>query len=67
MKLSVTQPCRALALGDSWISPLDYTDTWGEYLKALSLLDGEEFHQVQAVADAAKVGLKSLFPGTKSS
>lgn len=30
---------KGIALGDSWISPLDSVSTWGQYLYATSLLD----------------------------
>jgi serine carboxypeptidase 1 len=33
---------RGVALGDSWISPIDYVDTWGPFLRATSLMDSSE-------------------------
>ncbi|CAI2354359.1 unnamed protein product [Caenorhabditis sp. 36 PRJEB53466] len=43
---------RAVALGDSWISAMDYVNTWGPYLYANSFLDD---HQLKLVnAEAAK-------------
>jgi len=39
-----------LALGDSWISPMDYVNTWGPYLKALSLLDDKDLTRVNSQA-----------------
>lgn len=38
--------CRGIALGDSWISALDYVKTWGEFLKAWSLLDDYQLSQL---------------------
>ena len=42
-------------LGDSWISPVDFTQAWLPYLKALSLLDGKEYDDMQAIQNAIKV------------
>ena len=33
---------RGIALGDSWISPIDFVDTWGPYLRDLSLMESNE-------------------------
>ena len=33
---------KGVALGDSWISPLDSTDSWSEYLLSLSLIDEKQ-------------------------
>ena len=38
--------CRGVALGDSWISPIDYVFTWGDYLKAFSLLDSHQLSEL---------------------
>ena len=38
--------CRGIALGDSWISALDYVKTWGDFLKAWSLLDNYQLSQL---------------------
>lgn len=47
---------RGIALGDSWISPIDYVDAWGPYLAAVSLLDARDTAALApsvAAADAA--------------
>ncbi|CAI5449951.1 unnamed protein product [Caenorhabditis angaria] len=41
---------RAVALGDSWISAMDYVNTWGPYLYANSYLDDHQLHVVQTQA-----------------
>jgi serine carboxypeptidase 1 len=33
---------KGVGLGDSWISPMDYVNTWGPYLKALSVMDDKD-------------------------
>ena len=51
---------RGVALGDSWISPVDSVLTWGPYLYAVSQLDGKDLELVnkaaQATADAVSKG-----------
>ena len=51
---------RGVALGDSWISPVDSVLTWGPYLYAVNLLDGKDLASVnraaQATADAVASG-----------
>ena len=51
---------RGVALGDSWISPVDSVLTWGPYLYAVSQLDEKDLKQVnqavQATADAIARG-----------
>lgn len=51
---------RGVALGDSWISPVDSVLTWGPYLYGVSLLDGKDLELVnqaaQATADAVANG-----------
>ena len=42
-------------LGDSWIAPVDFSQAWLPYLKALSLLDGREYDDMQGVVDSIKV------------
>lgn len=37
----ITANFKGIALGDSWISPLDSVATWGPYLYATSLIDSE--------------------------
>ncbi|CAI4222951.1 unnamed protein product [Auanema sp. JU1783] len=39
-----------VALGDSWISPMDYVNTWGPYLYANSFLDENSLKTVNAQA-----------------
>ncbi|XP_034568073.1 retinoid-inducible serine carboxypeptidase [Notolabrus celidotus] len=43
-----------VALGDSWISPLDSVMTWGPYLYTTSLLDDFGLADVSSAADAVK-------------
>ncbi|KAM3920879.1 retinoid-inducible serine carboxypeptidase [Leptodactylus fuscus] len=46
-----------VALGDSWISPIDSVLSWGPYLYSISLLDESGLKEVQAVADAVQDAL----------
>jgi serine carboxypeptidase 1 len=41
---------RGVGLGDSWISPIDYVNTWGPYLKAFSFLDAKDLTSVNTQA-----------------
>ncbi|XP_072225319.1 retinoid-inducible serine carboxypeptidase [Leuresthes tenuis] len=43
-----------VALGDSWISPLDSVMTWGPYLYTTSLLDDYGLADVSSAAEAVK-------------
>ncbi|KAM7386132.1 hypothetical protein PAMA_008986 [Pampus argenteus] len=43
-----------VALGDSWISPLDSVMTWGPYLYTTSLLDDNGLNDVNSAAAAVK-------------
>ncbi|KAF6719830.1 Retinoid-inducible serine carboxypeptidase [Oryzias melastigma] len=43
-----------VALGDSWISPLDSVMTWGPYLYTTSLLDDSGLADVNSAAEAVK-------------
>ncbi|KAM9391916.1 retinoid-inducible serine carboxypeptidase [Pholidichthys leucotaenia] len=43
-----------VALGDSWISPLDSVMTWGPYLYTTSLLDDYGLAEVTSAAEAVK-------------
>uniref|UniRef100_A0A8C4IPF4 Carboxypeptidase n=2 Tax=Dicentrarchus labrax TaxID=13489 RepID=A0A8C4IPF4_DICLA len=43
-----------VALGDSWISPLDSVMTWGPYLYTTSLLDDYGLAEVSSAAEAVK-------------
>ncbi|XP_054464290.1 retinoid-inducible serine carboxypeptidase [Anoplopoma fimbria] len=43
-----------VALGDSWISPLDSVMTWGPYLYTTSLLDDHGLEDVTSAAEAVK-------------
>ncbi|XP_053195104.1 retinoid-inducible serine carboxypeptidase [Scomber japonicus] len=43
-----------VALGDSWISPLDSVMTWGPYLYTTSLLDDNGLNDVSSAAKAVK-------------
>ncbi|XP_033108031.1 retinoid-inducible serine carboxypeptidase-like isoform X5 [Anneissia japonica] len=46
---------RGLALGDSWISPIDYVNTWGPYLYQTSLLDKRGLALVQQAANETEM------------
>jgi len=37
---------RGVGLGDSWISPIDYVNSWGPYLSTMSFLDTNQLTQV---------------------
>ncbi|XP_075705522.1 retinoid-inducible serine carboxypeptidase [Rhinoderma darwinii] len=51
-----------VALGDSWISPIDSVLSWGPYLYSMSLLDDSGLKEVQAAANAVQDALsKSQF------
>ena len=41
---------KGVALGDSWISPVDSILSWGKYLYQYSLLDTQDFRAVQSSA-----------------
>nr|CDJ96751.1 Peptidase S10 domain containing protein [Haemonchus contortus] len=45
---------RGVALGDSWISAMDYVNTWGEYLYANSYLDSNQLARVNAQAKSCQ-------------
>ena len=51
---------KGVALGDSWISPVDSVLTWGPYLYGVSLLDDKDLelvnHAAQATAEAVAKG-----------
>ncbi|KAM4692445.1 retinoid-inducible serine carboxypeptidase isoform 2-T2 [Rhinophrynus dorsalis] len=42
---------RGVALGDSWISPIDSVLSWGPYLYSISLLDEQGLQEVQGCAN----------------
>ena len=46
---------RGVFLGDSWIAPVDFSQAWLPYLKALSLLDGAEYDDMQRIVERIKV------------
>ncbi|XP_075034167.1 retinoid-inducible serine carboxypeptidase [Mixophyes fleayi] len=46
-----------VALGDSWISPIDSVLTWGTYLYSISLLDEHGLKEVQSSANAVQDAL----------
>lgn len=56
---------KGVALGDSWVSPLDAVESYGAYLQALSHLDPHEREQADRyaaqIADALQSGRVSLF------
>ncbi|GMT12317.1 hypothetical protein PFISCL1PPCAC_3614 [Pristionchus fissidentatus] len=41
---------KGVGLGDSWISAMDYVNTWGEYLYAQSYLDEQQLDRVNSKA-----------------
>ncbi|KAM9783804.1 retinoid-inducible serine carboxypeptidase isoform 1-T1 [Syngnathus typhle] len=43
-----------VALGDSWISPVDSVMTWGPYLYATSMLDNQGLDEVNSAAEEVK-------------
>ncbi|TNN49022.1 Retinoid-inducible serine carboxypeptidase [Liparis tanakae] len=47
-----------VALGDSWISPLDSVMTWGPYLYTTSLLDDHGLEDVRAAAEDVKTAVE---------
>ncbi|KAK2832760.1 hypothetical protein Q5P01_016649 [Channa striata] len=47
-----------VALGDSWISPLDSVMTWGPYLYTTSLLDDYGLADVNSAAEAVKQAME---------
>ncbi|XP_063816927.1 retinoid-inducible serine carboxypeptidase [Pseudophryne corroboree] len=46
-----------VALGDSWISPIDSVLSWGPYLYSISLLDEKGLKEVQSSANAVQDAL----------
>ncbi|CAG2168358.1 unnamed protein product [Oppiella nova] len=50
---------KGIALGDSWISPIDSVATWGEYLFSLSYIDRNQKSQIDAKANDIREALKS--------
>ncbi|XP_068200296.1 retinoid-inducible serine carboxypeptidase-like isoform X2 [Palaemon carinicauda] len=56
----ITCQLAGVALGDSWISPVDAVDSWGPFLYATSLVDSVGLSAIaaksKAVADAVKAG-----------
>ncbi|KAM6957281.1 retinoid-inducible serine carboxypeptidase [Aplochiton taeniatus] len=47
-----------VALGDSWISPLDSVMTWGPYLYSMSLLDEYGLAEVNSAAEAVRLAVE---------
>lgn len=45
---------KGVALGDSWISPLDSLSTWGQYLYTMSFLDKVRYQDVNVQVTAIK-------------
>lgn len=46
---------RAVALGDSWISPMDFVRSYSPFLKAWSLIDEHFEKELNVIADQAQV------------
>ena len=44
-----------MALGDSWIAPLDYVRAWGPLLEAWSLLDERQLARLGGLVAATEV------------
>ena len=49
---------KGIALGDSWVSGVAYTDTWVPYLRQLSVLDSRDEAALQPVVDAVSSAVK---------
>ena len=45
---------KGVALGDSWISPVDSVMSWGPYLHALNLLDSRDLNKLMQYAEMTK-------------
>lgn len=54
----ITCNFKGVALGDSWISPVDSVLTWGPYLYSVSLLDEMSLSKVNAVAESTAKAVK---------
>ncbi|KAK9823746.1 hypothetical protein WJX72_005120 [[Myrmecia] bisecta] len=50
---------RGIALGDSWISPIDFVLSWGPYLEALSLLDQQTLTNLSHMAETAQDAMRA--------
>ncbi|XP_067914722.1 retinoid-inducible serine carboxypeptidase [Heterodontus francisci] len=48
-----------VALGDSWISPLDSVLSWGPYLYSISLLDDQGLAEVSSYAEKVQAAMKA--------
>ncbi|XP_048466783.1 retinoid-inducible serine carboxypeptidase [Rhincodon typus] len=53
--------CRfaGVALGDSWISPLDSVLSWGPYLYSISLLDDQGLAEVNSYAERVQAAIEA--------
>ena len=51
---------RGVALGDSWISPVDSVLAWGRYLHSVSLLDDKDLKKVNTLAAATAHAVRTL-------
>lgn len=49
----ITINFKGVALGDSWIDPVGYTQSWAPFLQGVSLMDAREVAAVGVVADTA--------------
>lgn len=47
----ITMNFKGVALGDSWVSPVDSVLTWGPYLYQYNLLDGNGLNKVNELAE----------------
>jgi serine carboxypeptidase 1 len=56
----VTLDFRGVALGDSWISPIDYVYAWGPYLHTMSLIND---YQLAALLNVSKTTQQALEEG----
>ncbi|CAG2117120.1 unnamed protein product [Medioppia subpectinata] len=50
---------KGIALGDSWISPIDSVSTWGQYLYTLSYIDRHQKSEIDAKAEEIRTALKN--------
>ncbi len=55
---------RGVFFGDSWVSPVDFTQAWLPYLQALSLLDGGAYDDMQKIVDSIKASHERLVATT---
>lgn len=50
----ITINFQGVVLGDSWISGIDYVNTWPDYLYALTLIDNNQYNELTATANSCQ-------------